>query len=43
LAADLDRGKLEQMTKEIGLDEVLPAAATILDGRVRGRIVVKIR
>jgi acrylyl-CoA reductase (NADPH) len=42
LASDLDRGKLAQMTREIGLDEVIPVAGTILEGRVRGRIVVKI-
>ena len=42
LASDLDRGKLAQMTREIGLDEVIPAAGTLLEGRVRGRIVVKI-
>ena len=40
--SDLDRGKLAQMTREIGLDEVIPVAGTILEGRVRGRIVVKI-
>ena len=43
LESDLDRGKLEGMTREIGLSEVIPVAGTILEGRVRGRIVVKIR
>ena len=42
LAADLDRGKLEAMSREIGLSEVIEDAGTILEGRVRGRIVVKI-
>jgi acrylyl-CoA reductase (NADPH) len=42
LASDLDRGKLQQMTREIGLNEVISVAGTILEGRVRGRIVVKI-
>ncbi len=42
LESDLDRGKLEGMTREIGLAEVIPVAGTILEGRVRGRIVVKI-
>jgi acrylyl-CoA reductase (NADPH) len=42
LAADLDRGKLEAMIREIGLSEVIGTAGIILDGRVRGRIVVKI-
>jgi acrylyl-CoA reductase (NADPH) len=43
LDSDLDRGKLAQMTREIGLAEVIPVAPTILEGKVRGRIVVKIR
>ncbi len=42
LASDLDRGKLQQMTREIGLNEVISVAGSILEGRVRGRIVVKI-
>jgi len=42
LASDLDRGKLQQITREIGLNEVISVAGTILEGRVRGRIVVKI-
>jgi acrylyl-CoA reductase (NADPH) len=43
LESDLDRGKLENMTREIGLPEVIGEAGAILAGRVRGRIVVKIR
>ncbi len=43
LESDLDRGKLEGMTRQIGLSEVIDAAGTILEGRIRGRIVVKIR
>ena len=43
LDSDLDRGKIQAMTREIGLPEVIGAAETILEGRVRGRIVVKIR
>jgi acrylyl-CoA reductase (NADPH) len=43
LESDLDRGKLEEMTRQIGLSEVIDVAGTILEGRVRGRIVVKIR
>jgi acrylyl-CoA reductase (NADPH) len=42
LASDLDRGKLAEITQEIGLDEVVGAGAKILAGQVRGRIVVKI-
>jgi acrylyl-CoA reductase (NADPH) len=43
LDSDLDRGKLEAMTSQIDLSGVIEAAGTILEGRVRGRIVVKIR
>ena len=42
LETDLDRQKLATMTREIGLAEVPEAAASILAGQVRGRIVVKI-
>ena len=38
----LDRQKLAAMTTEIGLSDVPKAAAAILNGEVRGRIVVKI-
>jgi acrylyl-CoA reductase (NADPH) len=42
LASDLDRGKLAEITQEIGLDAVIDAGAKVLAGEVRGRIVVKI-
>jgi acrylyl-CoA reductase (NADPH) len=42
LASDLDRGKLQAMTREISLVEVVDAGRTIVEGQVRGRIVVKI-
>ena len=42
LETDLDRQKLATMTREIGLAGVPEAAASILAGQVRGRIVVKI-
>jgi acrylyl-CoA reductase (NADPH) len=42
LEFDLDRGKLLEMTSEIGLSDVIEAGRQIVDGRVRGRIVVKI-
>jgi acrylyl-CoA reductase (NADPH) len=42
LDLDLDRAKLAAMTSEIGLSEVIASAGMILEGRVRGRIVVKI-
>jgi acrylyl-CoA reductase (NADPH) len=42
LENDLDRQKLAAITTEIGLSELPDAAAKILKGQVRGRIVVKI-
>jgi acrylyl-CoA reductase (NADPH) len=42
LESDLDRGKLQALTSEIGLAEIIPAGQRIVDGQVRGRIVVKI-
>src|SRR5262245_46523588 len=42
LESDLDRGKLADMTTEIGLAEVIEAARNIVEGRVRGRVVVEI-
>jgi acrylyl-CoA reductase (NADPH) len=42
LASDLDRGKLAAMTTEVGLGQVSDFGAAIVEGRVRGRIVVKI-
>jgi acrylyl-CoA reductase (NADPH) len=42
LEVDLDQAKLAEITSEIGLDQAIPAAQDIVDGRVRGRIVVKI-
>jgi acrylyl-CoA reductase (NADPH) len=42
LETDLERPKLAAITREIGLSDVPDAAAAILAGQVRGRIVVKI-
>jgi acrylyl-CoA reductase (NADPH) len=42
LEKNLDRQKLADMTSEIALSDVPEAAAAILKGEVRGRIVVKI-
>jgi acrylyl-CoA reductase (NADPH) len=42
LESELDRGKLAAMTSEIGLADVIEKARDIVEGRVRGRIVVKI-
>jgi acrylyl-CoA reductase (NADPH) len=42
LASDLDAGKLAAMTSEIDLAGVIEASQRIVEGQVRGRIVVKI-
>ena len=42
LETDLDRDKIEAMVDEIGLDDVIAAGRRIVEGKVRGRIVVKI-
>ncbi|MGB6535697.1 MAG: MDR family oxidoreductase [Xanthobacteraceae bacterium] len=43
LESDLDHGKIAAMTSEIGLAGVIEAGRSIVEGQVRGRIVVKIR
>ena len=42
IARDLDRDRLAAMTTTIPLDAVIPAATDILDGKIRGRVVVEI-
>ena len=42
LTSELDREKLSLMTGEISLEEVPQAASDILDGKVRGRLVVDV-
>ena len=42
LARDLDPALLEVIANEIGLADVMPAAADLLAGKVRGRIVVDV-
>ncbi len=43
LSREIDFGKLDLMTKTIGLDDVIPAANALIDGKIRGRLVVAIR
>jgi acrylyl-CoA reductase (NADPH) len=43
LETDLQKAKIEAITSEIGLPEVVEAAKRIVEGRVRGRIVVRIQ
>ena len=42
LAKDLDLAKLHAMTTVIPFDQVVDTAPLILNGEIRGRIVVKI-
>lgn len=42
IAKDLDRDKLKAITKTIGFDDIIPTAKDIIDGKVRGRVVVEI-
>ena len=41
VATDLDRGKLEALTRAIGFDDIIDAAKDIVQGKIRGRIVVE--
>jgi acrylyl-CoA reductase (NADPH) len=43
LETGLDRGKLQAIVTEIGLENVIETAPRIVEGAVRGRIVVKIQ
>ena len=42
LARDLDREKLSAMTETVGFDDIIPTAKAILEGKIRGRVVVEI-
>ena len=42
LARDLDPQKLAAMTTTIGLDKVVETGRAILEGKIRGRVVVEV-
>jgi acrylyl-CoA reductase (NADPH) len=42
LAKELDKTKLDTLTTEIQLSEAIHFSNEILDGKVRGRVVVKL-
>ena len=42
LASDLDIAKLDLITHEVSLAEAIPTAAQLMDGKVRGRVVVDV-
>jgi acrylyl-CoA reductase (NADPH) len=43
IAQDLDPSKLDALSKVISFDEIIEAAHDIMDGKVRGRVVVDMR
>ncbi len=42
LATELDHGKLAALSRTIGFDEIIDAAQAIMDGKIRGRVVVEV-
>ncbi len=42
LASDLDSSKLKDATRTVGFDEVIGAAHDIINGKIRGRVIVSI-
>jgi acrylyl-CoA reductase (NADPH) len=42
LTTDLDRGKLDAATREVGLAQAIGVATELLSGKVRGRVVVDV-
>lgn len=42
LATDLDRGRLDAATREVGLAQAIEVAHALLAGKVRGRVVVNV-
>lgn len=43
LARDLDVSKLDALTTEIGFDDIIRTATDIVDGKVRGRVIVDMK
>lgn len=41
LASDLDQDKLQALSKTIGFDDIIQTATDIMDGKVRGRVVIE--
>ncbi len=42
LERDLDRAKIAAMVSEIGLQDVIAAGQRIVEGKIRGRVVVRV-
>lgn len=43
LVADLDISKVEALSTEIGFDGIIDAAHSIIDGKIRGRVVINMK
>ncbi|MDP3527310.1 MAG: zinc-binding dehydrogenase, partial [Hoeflea sp.] len=43
LTRDLDMAKLEALSTEVGFDGIVEAAHAIIDGKVRGRVVINMK
>ena len=43
LATDLDMNKLSALTTEIGFDDIIQTATDIVDGKIRGRVIVDMK
>lgn len=43
LVSDLDMAKLDSLSSEIGFDGIVDAAHAIIDGKIRGRVVVNMK
>jgi acrylyl-CoA reductase (NADPH) len=42
LARDLDAGALDSIAQEVALGEAIASAGQLMDGKVRGRVVVDV-
>ena len=42
LASDLDKAKLKEISSEVSFDDVIDTAKSLIDGKVRGRVIVNI-
>ena len=42
LVQDLDLAKLATITQKIAFEDIIPTAQALLDGKVRGRVVVEV-
>ena len=43
LTQDLDLAKLHALSKTIGFDDIIDTAKALIDGKVRGRVVVDMK